>query len=136
MGLRDLFKSILGDDVVFFTTDPAHVLKCGVIPDVFATVDFGIDVDPEVPFAEQRKFNQGKGPYVNSEFYPGWLDFWGTPHQKRPTAQVIQRLDKILALKANVNFYMFHGGTNFGFSNGKNENETLSKLNFLFIFFN
>ena len=110
----------MGNDVVLFTTDPASVLKCGVIPGVFATVDFGIDVDPEVPFTEQRKFNNNKGPYVNSEFYPGWLDFWGVPHQKRPTPLIVQRLDKILALNANVNFYMFHGGTNFGFSNGNN----------------
>ncbi len=22
------------------------------------------------------------GPKVNSEFYPGWLDWWGKPHQK------------------------------------------------------
>ena len=23
-----------------------------------------------------------KGPLVNSEFYPGWLDYWGQPHNK------------------------------------------------------
>ncbi len=25
----------------------------------------------------------------------------------------------MMNMNANVNFYMFHGGTNFGFSNGK-----------------
>ena len=104
--MRDLFKKLLGDDVVFFTTDPYYNLKCGTIPDVYATVDFGIDVDPTVPFTAQRQYNNNKGPYVNSEFYPGWLDFWGTPHQKRDTAQILTRLDKMLSLNANVNFYV------------------------------
>jgi hypothetical protein len=55
---------------------------------------------------------------VNSEFYPGWLDFWGFPHQKRDKKLVVDHLKQMLDLNANVNFYMFHGGTNFGFSNG------------------
>lgn len=56
---------------------------------------------------------------MNSEFYPGWLDFWGQPHQKRDTKLVIPPFEQILRLNASVNFYMFHGGTNFGFSAGE-----------------
>lgn len=56
---------------------------------------------------------------VNSEFYPGWLDNWGDQnHHTVDTEKVIHSFTKILEMKANVNFYMFHGGTNFGFSNG------------------
>ena len=38
-----MFRQHLGNDVVYFTTDGDGVgfLKCGAIPDVYATVDFG-----------------------------------------------------------------------------------------------
>lgn len=75
-------------------------------------------IDPSVPFSKLRKF-QPKGPLVNSEFYPGWLDHWAEGHQKREAASIGMYLDKILAMNASVNMYMFHGGTSFGFMNGK-----------------
>ena len=56
---------------------------------------------------------------MNSEFYPGWLDFWGTPHSKVATDAILSTFYQMMNMSANVNFYMFHGGTNFGFSNGK-----------------
>ena len=34
---------------------------------------------------------------------------------------ILQSFTQMMNLNANVNFYMFHGGTNFGFSNGKND---------------
>lgn len=55
---------------------------------------------------------------MNSEFYPGWLDHWAEQHQTRNAAEFAIYLDKILALNASVNMYMFEGGTNFGFMNG------------------
>lgn len=93
-------------------------LECGNIPEVYATVDFGPTTEPSDAFSHQRKFSPA-GPLVNSEFYPGWLDYWGQPHEKVDTKTIISAFNKILDLKANVNFYMFHGGTNFGFSNGQ-----------------
>ena len=75
-------------------------------------------IDPSVAFSQLRKF-QPKGPLVNSEFYPGWLDHWGEAHQKREAASIAFYLDKILAMNASVNLYMFQGGTSFGFMNGE-----------------
>jgi len=46
------------------------------------------------------------------------LDIWGLPHEKASTKLVTEQLDKILAMNASVNFYVFHGGTNFGFTSG------------------
>ena len=64
------------------------------------------------------KCNSNKKTQVNSEFYPGWLDFWGTPHSKVATDAILTTFNQMMSMNANVNFYMFHGGTNFGFSNG------------------
>ncbi|XP_052793223.1 beta-galactosidase-like isoform X2 [Mya arenaria] len=119
--LRDKARTMLGSDVVLFTTDGDGdgYLKCGTLPDVYATVDFGITYTPAKNFAIQRH-KEPKGPLVNSEFYTGWLDHWGEKHSTTATAAVAKSLDLMLALGANVNMYMFEGGTNFGFWNGAN----------------
>jgi beta-galactosidase len=77
-----------------------------------------LGTDPEKAFAVQRKF-QAHGPLVNSEYYTGWLDQWGIRHQTTDPTTVANTLDKILALNASVNMYMFEGGTNFGYMNGR-----------------
>lgn len=118
--LKGLFHFHYGDnDTVLFTVDnySDETLQCGTTPEMFATVDFGTDVDPNDAFKQQRKY-QKNGPLVNTEFYIGWLDHWGEPHQRTDATVVAQQLDKILALNASVNLYMIHGGTNFGFMNG------------------
>ena len=117
--LEQLFRQHLGNDVVLFTTDgdAEPLLRCGTIPSLYPTVDFGPGTDPATAFATQRKFAP-KGPLVNSEYYTGWLDVWGEAHQEKSEQTVAQYLDKILATNASVNLYMFEGGTNFGFMNG------------------
>ena len=119
--LRDLFRQFLGNDVVLFTTDGNSVnyLKCGYIPGVYPTVDFGVDADVRKAFNNQRTVAK-IGPLVNSEFYPGWLDWWGSPHAKVATERIVSSFNQIMQMDANVNFYMFFGGTNYGFSNGAN----------------
>lgn len=44
---------------------------------------------------------------VNSEFYTGWLDHWGSPHSAVPSAMVAKSLKEILAVGANVNLWVF-----------------------------
>jgi beta-galactosidase len=56
------------------------------------------------------------------EFWNGWFDHWGEKHHARDASDVADVLDRMLAMGASVNFYMFHGGTNFGFMNGSNMN--------------
>lgn len=54
------------------------------------------------------------------EFWNGWFDHWHEEHHTRSAKDVAEVLDEMLAMNASVNFYMFHGGTNFGFYNGAN----------------
>ncbi|XP_033639691.1 beta-galactosidase-like [Asterias rubens] len=119
--LLQVFQSYLGTDVVYFSTDgPAdNYLKCGTLQGIYSTIDFGAVDDPQALFDEQRKY-EPKGPLVNSEYYTGWLDHWGEPHQTVLTSKVARGLDAILKLGANVNMYMFEGGTNFAYWNGAN----------------
>ena len=121
--LEQLFRQYLGNDVILFSNNGAkeHALQCGTIPSLYATLDFGTETDPEEAFALVRKFAP-KGPLVNTEYYPGWLDRWSIPHQTRSAEVVAKTLDKMLSMNASVNFYMYEGGTNFGFMNGAGYN--------------
>lgn len=121
--LRDTFQRHLGPNVLLFTTDGNghNYFKCGKIENVFATVDFGIMNQTNVrkAFSILRQY-QPNGPLVNSEFYSGWLDYWERPHQTRSGEAFANTLDIMMAMNASVNIYMYHGGTNFGFSAGSN----------------
>ncbi|GFQ81038.1 beta-galactosidase [Trichonephila clavata] len=70
------------------------------------------------------RYTQADGPLVNSEFYPGYLDHWGHPHSTKTTESVVKTLNEMLAANASINFYMFHGGTSFGFTAGSNLGST------------
>lgn len=120
--LTQLFRSHMGDDVVLFTTDGAGVdfLKCGSIQGLYATVDFGPGSNVTAAFEAQRHA-EPHGPLVNSEFYTGWLDQWGSHHSVVSADAVTKSLNEMLLKGANVNLYMFIGGTNFGYWNGANE---------------
>ncbi|MGW6392972.1 beta-galactosidase [Streptomyces sp. NPDC055103] len=45
-------------------------------------------------------------------------------HARRDAADAAAELDTLLAAGASVSIYMFHGGTNFGFTNGANDKGT------------
>uniref|UniRef100_A0AAQ4NZR6 Galactosidase, beta 1-like n=1 Tax=Gasterosteus aculeatus aculeatus TaxID=481459 RepID=A0AAQ4NZR6_GASAC len=117
--LRTLFRFFLGEDTVMFTTDgnTDKEMKCGTLEGLYATVDFGTDTDITKAFRRQRRF-EPRGPLVNSEFYTGWLDHWGDRHAVVDAQKVSRVLQKMLVMGANVNMYMFEGGTNFGYWNG------------------
>ena len=119
--LHDLVRQYLGPKVLMYTTDGAGdaYVRCGSISGAYATVDFGPGVNVSHAFGIQRKYSP-QGPLVNSEFYPGWLDYWGLKHNVVDGNWSAQYLDTILAMGANVNIYMAHGGTSFGFDNGAN----------------
>ena len=69
-------------------------------------------------------------PILVSEFWPGWFDHWMEPvHNILNMVEFEQILTNIFEYKASVNFYMFHGGTNFGFMNGANHIEDYAKGN-------
>ncbi|GFO02595.1 beta-galactosidase [Plakobranchus ocellatus] len=120
--LRDKVVAALTNSSVLYTTDGGATgyLKCGKVEDVYATVDFGTSSNFVTAFKAQRQY-EPKGPLVNSEFYTGWLDHWGEKHSTVDAVTLAKYLDSLLNYSANVNMYMFVGGTNFGFTSGAND---------------
>jgi len=127
--LRRVFREGLGPRALLFTTDNwrTDALRCAVTPGVYATVDFGPEVNASAAFEVQALFEPW-GPRVNSEYYTGWIDHWGERHNTKTAQEVASGLDAMLALDASVNFYVFHGGSNFGFSAGANDQKSYKSV--------
>lgn len=130
--IRDLFRSYVENKAVLFTIDGCgqSYFDCGVIPEVYATVDFGISSNASQCFDFMRKVQKG-GPFVNSEFYPGWLTHWQESESIVHSIDVVKQMKVMLAMNASFSFYMFHGGTNFGFTSGANTNDTKESIGYL-----
>ncbi|ETN58685.1 beta-galactosidase [Anopheles darlingi] len=118
--MKNITEHFVRDKAVMFTNDGPELLRCGSIPGILPTLDFGSTNDPNMFWRRLRKFLP-KGPLVNAEFYPGWLTHWMEPMARVESAPVINTLRLMLNQKVNVNFYMFFGGTNFGFTAGAND---------------
>ncbi|XP_016961179.1 beta-galactosidase [Drosophila biarmipes] len=118
--IRDETESHVKGQAVLFTNDGPSVLRCGKIEGVLATMDFGATNDLKPVWAKLRRF-QPKGPLVNAEYYPGWLTHWTEPMANVSTRSITSTFINMLDNGASVNFYMFYGGTNFGFTAGANE---------------
>ncbi|MFE3764837.1 glycoside hydrolase family 35 protein [Streptomyces sp. NPDC059104] len=110
-----------GVDVPLFTCDQPSDLARGGLEGVLRTANFGSGA--ESGLARLRE-HQPSGPLMCSEFWIGWFDRWGGTHAVRDADDAAAELDRLLAAGASVNVYMFHGGTNFGFTNGANDKGT------------
>jgi beta-galactosidase len=60
-----------------------------------------------------------KNPLLITEFWDGWFDSWSSKPQKKTAESLRNSLEKIISAGWNYNYYMFHGGTNFGFWGGR-----------------
>ncbi|MFD3530360.1 beta-galactosidase family protein [Streptomyces sp. NPDC058664] len=110
-----------GVDVPLFTCDQPVDLERGSLPGVLATANFG---SRSAHHLAALRAQRPEGPLMTTEFWIGWFDRWGARHVVRDPDDAARELDEVLAAGASVNFYMFHGGTNFGFTNGANDKHT------------
>jgi beta-galactosidase len=116
--LRDGLRA-RGIDQLLVTSDgPARMwLTGGTIEGALPTVNFGSRTDGVLEMARTELPDQ---PYMCMEFWNGWFDHWGEEHHTRPAADAAAELETMLASGMSVNFYMAHGGTNFGLTAGAN----------------
>ncbi|GAA3343161.1 beta-galactosidase [Curtobacterium pusillum] len=94
------------------------MLEDGSLPSLHKTGSFG---SRSAQRLERLRRAQPTGPLMCSEFWDGWFDSWGEHHHTTSAAASASDLEDLLAAGGSVNIYMFHGGTNFGFTNGAND---------------
>jgi beta-galactosidase len=119
--MRDIFLRAGFTASLLDTVDGGDELPAGGIPGVFTGVNFGIG-QHQAQMDKLAAFQPGK-PLVVTEYWPGWFDYWGHPHQTRRLETQLEDLDYILHRGSGINLYMFHGGTSFGFMSGANWND-------------
>ncbi|MBS1729167.1 MAG: beta-galactosidase [Bacteroidetes bacterium] len=107
-----------GINVPFYTADgaTAFMLDAGTVEGAAIGLDSGSDEDD---FAEAKKANPNV-PSFSSETYPGWLTHWGEQWARPDTNDLKKEVTFLLKNKKSFNFYVIHGGTNFGFWAGAN----------------
>ena len=107
---------------LLFTCDGPSQMPRGYLPGYLPAVN-GLDNPKEVKTLI-NKYHDGKGPYYIAEWYPGWFDSWGSPHNGSDGDDDAKKLDTVLSAGISINLYMFHGGTTRGFMNGANMSKT------------
>jgi len=114
--LHEIYLKMGFTDSLLYTADNWRHIPEGSIPGVFAATNFGIN-NHQHGMDNLATARPGQALFV-SEYWPGWFDHWGHPHETRPIAPQIADIDYILNRGTGINIYMFHGGTSFGFGAG------------------
>lgn len=107
-----------GFDIPMFTSDGSWLFEGGAIEGALPTANGEGNVENLKKVVNQH--HGGVGPYMVAEFYTGWLDHWNEKFVKVSTKSFTDQLKKYLDNGVSFNFYMVHGGTNFGFTSGAN----------------
>merc|ERR1712110_1390392 len=119
--LENLKQTLLsaGIETLLFTSDsPDTTYDWGSVPGEFMTANFKFGGKAHMDRLLQLQPNK---PIIVTEYWPGWFDHWFAPiHIILSLESFESILQEIFDYEGSVNFYMFHGGTNFGFMNGAN----------------
>ena len=120
--IADIYKKN-GVDCLLFTSDGASysALQGGTLPEYPCVANFG-----SRPVENFRILNDFKSdqPLMCGEYWVGWFDHWYGEHHVRDPKEVAKLFKDMIDCGASLNFYMFCGGTNFGFMNGANYYDT------------
>ena len=113
---KKIYEEAGFDKVMLTTCDGGGQMGRGYIDGCFPCINgaFGEDI-----FRFVDKYQKG-GPYFVAEFYPAWFDVWGRRHSRKDKVAAAKQLDWMLSRDISVSIYMFHGGTNFWYTNGAN----------------
>lgn len=111
-----------GFDVpMFMSNGPGPIaMTRGTLPGMLSVINFTGDA-AKTEKAFQRSADNMKGmPRMAGEYWSGWYDRWGEPHNVRSTDEVVGAVGWMLDHGISFNLYMVDGGTNFGWMNGAN----------------
>ena len=92
------------------------MVEAGSLPGVAVGLDPGGN---QRNFDIARKMNPGV-PVFSSETYPGWLTHWTEKWRRPDITNLLKQVRFLMDNRLSVNFYVLHGGTNFGYSAGAN----------------
>lgn len=98
---------------LLFKCDDNQGLRKGLVqlPDVLQTVNSNSDIEKHLKLL--RKNQAQEGPVFVTELWTGWYSAFGHPFGTKSGSELLHGLEQWLDAGASVNFYMWHGGSNF-----------------------
>ncbi|WP_415209079.1 glycoside hydrolase family 35 protein [Rudaea sp.] len=106
------------DRSLLYTADGGDQVAKGSLPDLPTAINFGTG-EAQKEFAKLRELRP-HGPFLSGEYWDGWFDHWGEPHNTSDAKQEAAEIGWMLGQGYSLSLYMFHGGTSFGWMNGAN----------------
>lgn len=117
--IRDLVREAGFNKVQLFRCDWSSNFDKYKLDGVATTLNFGAGSSIDNEF---KNFQQvyPTAPLMCSEYWTGWFDHWGRPHETRSISSFIGSLKDMMDRKISFSLYMAHGGTSFGQWGGAN----------------
>ncbi|WP_114781778.1 beta-galactosidase [Botryobacter ruber] len=117
--IRDAVRNAGFDKVELFRCDWSSNFNKYKLDGVATTLNFGAGSNIDNQF---RKFQEiyPNLPLMCSEYWTGWFDHWGRPHETRSVSSFIGSLKDMQDRRISFSLYMAHGGTSFGQWGGAN----------------
>ncbi len=117
--LRHLYRLFRenGIDVPLFISDwgSESVMHNGSIPETLLTANCRNHPGTYLDILQKIRPDT---PEIIMELWSGVSHRWGVPWREHDSKEVAQDVEELLKRNASFNFYMFHGGTSFGFMPG------------------
>jgi beta-galactosidase len=107
------------DKVQLFRCDWSSNFNKYKLDGVATTLNFGAGANIDKEFKIFQEINP-TAPLMCSEYWTGWFDHWGKPHETRSVDSFIGSLKDMMDRKISFSLYMAHGGTSFGQWGGAN----------------
>ncbi len=117
--IRDTLRASGFTDSVLFQCDWSSNFTHNALNDLLWTMNFGTGADIDNEFKKLKELRPDS-PLMCSEYWSGWFDHWGSRHETRPAADMVQGIKDMLDRNISFSLYMTHGGTTFGHWGGAN----------------
>jgi beta-galactosidase len=116
--IRDNVRATF-DKVQLFRCDWSSNFNKYQLDGVATTLNFGAGANIDKEFKTFQEVYP-TAPLMCSEYWTGWFDHWGKPHETRSVSSFIGSLKDMMDRKISFSLYMAHGGTSFGQWGGAN----------------
>ncbi len=117
--IRDIVKESGFDGIPLFQCDWSSNFTNNALDDLLWTVNFGTGANIDDQFSKLKSLRPNT-PLMCSEFWSGWFDHWGRPHETRPADVMVDGIREMLDKNISFSLYMTIGGTTFGHWGGAN----------------
>lgn len=116
--LEDMYRALGADCLLYRSDGDDPVMMHAAETGIYAADNFGSD-----PVGHKKNMEAlgYRAPFFCGEYWCGWFDHWHEKHHRRSAQDVANELEAFLRIGGHLNYYMFCGGTNFGFWNGAND---------------